>query len=133
MVLPALGVAVDAVMLRWRRVAPVVVVLLLIGVPGNINAIVDHMNKPVVQNQAHVSAHAPHAPRRRREGGTRDAAIPDQEFAHFVTIGWLLDGVASGRIPKPKHISPADEAMDTIRLSFLQSRSTLKPRLCLRD
>jgi hypothetical protein len=48
--------------------------------------------------------------------------VPEQQLAHFVTIGWLLDGVASGRIPKPAHISAADEAMDALRLSFRQLR-----------
>ena len=46
---------------------------------------------------------------------------PDQYLAHFVTIGWLLDGVKSGRIPKPAPLTPADIAMSDLRLSFVQS------------
>jgi hypothetical protein len=45
---------------------------------------------------------------------------PEQFLAHFVTIGWLLDGAKSGRIPKPSTISPQNEGMDTLRLSFSQ-------------
>jgi hypothetical protein len=121
MALPALGVAVDTVMLRWRRLAPVVVVLLLIGVPANINAIVDYMNKPVVQTQRQYRRMMISLPRVAAAKEVPRDTIPEQEFAHFVTIGWLLDGAASGRIPKPEHISRADEAIDTIRLSFRQS------------
>lgn len=127
MVLPAFGLAVDAVMLRWRRLAPVVVVLLLVGVPGNINLIVDYMNKPIVQNQSEYRRMMLALPRVDAAKEVSRGTVPDQQLAHFVTIGWLLDGVASGRIPKPKHISRADEVMDTIRLSFLQSRLVLGP------
>ena len=45
---------------------------------------------------------------------------PEQFLAHFVTIGWLLDGVASGRIPKPGPIPAANDAMNELRLSFHQ-------------
>ena len=50
---------------------------------------------------------------------------PDQYLAHFVTIGWLLDGVASGRIPRPAPLTPADVSMSRLRLSFLQSFDAL--------
>jgi hypothetical protein len=127
LLLPAFAVAVDAVMLRWRRVAPLVVVLLLIGVPGNINAIINYVNRPVVQNQSMYRRMIISLPRVAAAKEVSRDTIPDQELAHFVTIGWLLDGAASGRIPKPKQISPADAAMDTIRLSFRQLRSKRPP------
>ena len=126
-VLPALAVAADAVMLRWRRIAPLVVVLLLVGVPGNINAILDYMNRPIVQNQAMYRRMFISLPHVKAATEVPRDTIPDQELAHFVTIGWLLDGAASGRIPKPKHISQADQAMDAIRLSFKQSPSSRRP------
>jgi hypothetical protein len=123
MALPALGIAVDAVMLRWRRLAPVVVVLLLVGVPANINTIVNYMNKPVVQTQRQYRRMMISLPRVAAAKEVPRDTIPEQEFAHFVTIGWLLDSAADAKIPNPKHISPADETMDTIRLSFRQSRA----------
>ena len=51
--------------------------------------------------------------------------VPDQSLAHFVTIGWLLDGVDAGRIPKPAAITPPDEAMADLRLSFRQEAAAL--------
>ncbi len=121
--LPALGVAVDTVMLRWRRLAPVVVVVLLVGVPANINTIVNYMDKPVVQSQRAYRRMMISLPRVAAAKEVPRDTIPEQEFAHFVTIGWLLDSAAAGRVPNPKHISPADEATDTIRLSFHQDRA----------
>jgi hypothetical protein len=50
---------------------------------------------------------------------------PDRYLAHFVTVGWLLDGVASGRIPKPGKLSTADIAMADLRMSFLQKAAPL--------
>jgi hypothetical protein len=122
MVLPALAVAADAVMRRWRTLAPVVVVVLLIGIPGNVNVLVDYMDTPIVKNQARYRQMILSLPRVPAAKQVPRDVIPDQQFAHFVTIGWLLDGVASGRIPKPAHISAADEAMDALRLSFRQLR-----------
>ena len=122
MVLPALAVAADAVMRRWRLLVPVVVVVLLIGIPGNVNVLVDYMDTPIVKNQEryrHMMLSLPRVPVAKQV--PRDV-VPEQQLAHFVTIGWLLDGVASGRIPKPAHISAADEAMDALRLSFRQLR-----------
>jgi hypothetical protein len=102
-------------------------VLLLIGVPGNINTIVNYMNRPVVQNQRLYRNMIISLPRVEAAKEVPRDTIPDQEFAHFVTIGWLLDSAASGRIPKPKDISAADEETDTIRLSFKQFPSKVRP------
>ena len=99
---------------------PVVVVVLLIGIPGNVNTLVRYMDKPIVKNQAryrHMLLSLPRVPVAKQV--PRDV-VPEPQLAHFVTIGWLLDGVAYGRIPKPAHISAADEAMDALRLSFRQ-------------
>ena len=57
---------------------------------------------------------------------------PDQLLAHFVTIGWLLDGVKSGRIPRPSSITQANATMATLRLSFLQEPGKLaKGDVCI--
>jgi hypothetical protein len=123
MLLPALAVAADAIMRRWRVLAPVVIVLLVIGIPGNVNVIVNYMHTPFVTNQLEYRRMMLSLP---RVAGAQDVPrdlIPDQERAHFVTIGWLLDGVRSGRIPKPPHISAADAAMDRVRLSLQQFKA----------
>ncbi|MGH9027414.1 MAG: hypothetical protein ACRDWD_15055, partial [Acidimicrobiia bacterium] len=42
LLLPALAVAADAVARRWRLLAPVAIALLVVGIPGNIEAFVEH-------------------------------------------------------------------------------------------
>jgi hypothetical protein len=106
---------------------PVVAALLLVGIPGNLKVINDLMHRPVVETQATYQRMMLSLARVAAAKEVSRETVPDQERAHFVTIGWLLDGVASGRIPKPAHISPADETMDTIRLSFRQSPGYFPP------
>jgi len=120
LILPAVGVAADALMRRWRALTIVVVVVLLVGIPSNVNVIVDYMHRPIVENQAaykQMMLSLPRVPTARQV--PRDVK-PEQYLAHFVTIGWLLDGVASGRIPKPAPFAPGEEAMADLRLSFRQ-------------
>jgi len=120
MTLPALGVAADAVMRRFRPLTVVVVAVLVVGIPGNLNVISNYMTRPIVTNQVEykqMMLSLPFVPAAKQVPA---AVKPDQQLAHFVTIGWLLGGAASGRIPKPSTISPENEAMDTLRLSFEQ-------------
>jgi hypothetical protein len=110
-------------MRRWRVIAPVVAVVLVIGIPGNVDVVVNYMHRPFVKSQLvyrRMILSLPRVPAAKE--APRDL-IPEQDLAHFVTIGWLLDGARSGRIPKPAQISAADAAMDEIRLSLEQSRS----------
>jgi hypothetical protein len=123
MLLPALAVAADAIMRRWRVVAPVVAVVLVIGIPSNIDVVVNYMHRPFVKSQLEYRRMMLSLPRVPAAKEAPRHLVPEQELAHFVTIGWLLDGVRSGRIPKPSHISDADAAMDEIRLSLEQFRA----------
>ena len=121
LILPALGVAADAVMKRYRAISVLVIALLVVGIPGNLNVIINYMHRGIVTNQVaykQMMLSLPYVP------AAKDVPSdikPEQFLAHFVTIGWLRAGAAAGRIPKPSTISPADEAMDTLRLSFRQS------------
>jgi hypothetical protein len=120
MILPALGVAADAVMRRFRAFTVVVVAVLVVGIPGNLNVISTYMTRPIVTHQVEykqMMLSLPYVPAAKQ---VPTVVKPDQQLAHFVTIGWLLAGAASGRIPKPSTISSENEAMDTLRLSFEQ-------------
>ncbi len=127
MILPALGVAADAVMRRFPKLTVVVVALVVVGIPGNLNVILNYMNKPIVTNQVdykQMMLSLPYVPTAKEvPAGVK----PEQELAHFVTIGWLRSGAASGRIPKPSTISTDNEAMDTLRLSFEQGPGRRAP------
>jgi hypothetical protein len=120
MTLPALAVAADTVMRRFRPLSVVVVAVIVVGIPGNLNVIDTYMTRPIVTNQVAYRQMMLSLPYVAVAKEVPAAVKPEQQLAHFVTIGWLLAGAASGRIPKPSTISPADQAMDTLRLSFEQ-------------
>lgn len=129
MTLPALGVAADAIMLRWRArwLSVAVLAVFVIAIPGNLNTIINYTHRPIVKDQTRYKQMMLSLPRVRVAKEVPRWVKPDQYLAHFVTIGWLLDGVASGRIPRPSSLTPADVAMSDLRLSFLQSYEPLKP------
>jgi hypothetical protein len=87
---------------------------------------VNYMHRGIIKNQTPYKAMMLTLPRVPIAKEVPRQIKPDQSLAHFVTIGWLLDGVASGRIPKPSSITQANETMATLRLSFLQQPGKLQ-------
>jgi hypothetical protein len=55
---------------------------------------------------------------------------PEQRLAKPLTLGWLLDGVASGRIPKPATITPVDAATATLHLALNQQPDAFQSAAC---
>jgi hypothetical protein len=131
MTLPALAVAVSALVQRWRWLLPPAILLFLVGVPSNVQAGVDGVNfyhgPDQFTRQMMLSLPrdplARHAPRSLR---------PDNAWAGQVTLGWLLDGVAERRIPAPGHISVSDRLSNEFRLSFAQNRTRSPVTSCRR-
>jgi hypothetical protein len=98
LLLPALAVAADALVERWRVLIPVVAALFLIGIPGNLATANLHGTDRFMlgdRNRVLALGQAPFA--RQVPPSTRPLGLlgPD------LTLGWLLAGVDSGRIPKP--------------------------------
>jgi hypothetical protein len=127
--LPALAVAVDQVARRWRIVTPALLVVWLIALVGNIgsfageytmNARYQHRYRQTMLAVPRVEA-AKHVPR---------SVHPDIQGARAVTLGWLLDGVSSGRIPSPGRIDPATRANATLNISLQQSTKAVASRDC---
>jgi hypothetical protein len=116
MLLPALAIGCDAIVRRRRVFAPLVFVLLLVGIPGNISRTSSNVHPSFYRAQKGVitslagMALARQTPRSLR---------PTQSFAAEVTVGWLVDGVADGRIPTSKS-TPLEYADNTLRLSLEQ-------------
>ncbi|GIU89442.1 MAG: hypothetical protein KatS3mg010_0541 [Acidimicrobiia bacterium] len=46
---------------------------------------------------------------------------PNHEDSALMTLGWMIDGVRSGRLPDPGPSPPRERAEIAFRLSFLQS------------
>src|SRR5262249_13594032 len=118
LVLPALAVAVDALARLHRALGALALVLLLVGIPGNIGAIADNIfPAPQYDHTRQVLTTVAQAPLART---VPRGVHPVHEFAAEVTVGWLLDGAASGRIPRrtPRR---GELPTNTLRLSLDQT------------
>jgi hypothetical protein len=116
--LPAIAVAADAVVRRSRALAPVAFGLLLIGIPGNVDAIVDYDRlNAFALGSKDLMLTLPQIPIARE---VPREMKPLRKAAREVTVGWLLDGADSGRIPAPARIDPVIAARATTLLSLQQ-------------
>jgi len=124
--LPALAIAADAMARRWRALTIPIVVLLLIGVPGNVHRLRTYANlsqydRAVFRTEVLEAPRLPVANKLPRS--TKPA--PKASF-YGLTLGWLLDSLPSGRIPSPGTVSPQQVSTQTIRLvlrpAFLPTR-----------
>jgi hypothetical protein len=123
MALPSFGIAADAVIRRWRVMTIPVFALLLIGIPGNLRWI-DAYTVREHPSTAQFKQTVLSLPRLQAS-----RAVPrSEEPIEAIKIGWLLDGVKSGRIPAPRPITATDAAMDQLLLS-LESTLPIHPRL----
>ncbi|MGO9875955.1 MAG: hypothetical protein ACLPVY_19425 [Acidimicrobiia bacterium] len=113
MLLPALGIAADAVVRRWRTTALAVFAILLIGIPGNVRAIAAYTHNQETKT-ALFRQTVFLLPRLRDSRLVPKSTEPLPPF----TIGWLLDGAASGRIPAPSSITDVERAEGQLRLAL---------------
>ena len=100
LLLPALAVAATAIAMRWRWSVVPLALLFVVAVPLNVRDAhrVVERNEPLLlgyRDLMLVIADLPIARELPR------SLQPDRRYAPSVTIGWLLDGVDSGRIPPP--------------------------------
>ncbi len=104
LVVPAVAVAVDALLRRWLLLTPVAVALLLVGVPGNLRISWDQTG----QGRGERSDRAVYLafPQIPEAAGADDWVRPDPTSASELTMGWLRDGIANGRVPVPATIAP---------------------------
>jgi hypothetical protein len=131
MALPALAVAANAVARRWRVLAPLVLLLLLVGIPGNVRELADYTKsqKQAQRSYRHLILSVARAPMAKTVPRTvrPDASLPDTAK---ITVGWLLDGVASGRLPDPGASTAKEAADNAFRLSLEQSDHPKGSRRC---
>lgn len=128
MLLPALAVGSDAIVRRRRALGPVVLALLLVGIPGNIANTSRTVNPNLSRGTKRILTSLP---RMALAHQVPRSLHPTLNIAGEVTVGWLLDGVQSGRIPTTSPPTPAEYATNTLRLSLEQlagpPRSTCEP------
>jgi hypothetical protein len=119
LLIPALGVAAAAIFRRWRVLGPVVVALLLVGIPGNLDATSDNFApERYFDAYEHTFRTLPRMDLAKEV--PRDVR-PELVNAPWVTVGWLRDMARQGRIPRPERPStPQETATHELRLSLQQ-------------
>jgi hypothetical protein len=118
LLLPSLAVAADALIRRRRAFAPLVVALFLIGVPGNITQTgKNFFGKAYFASYEETMRSLPRMSLARQV--PRDVR-PDLVNGPWITVGWLLDGASSGRIPAARAPTPIERATNRLRLSLEQ-------------
>jgi hypothetical protein len=111
MLMPAIAVAASQVILRYSRAWPlvvVVVVVLVLGVPGNIALLHRNNHLHTLDDYRQFILSIPRLPIASR---LPRSVLPDPYYDDSITLGWLLDGVHSGRIPAPS--APPTQAQIT--------------------
>jgi hypothetical protein len=115
LLLPAVAVAADAVMRRWRAAVPVFLLALAASLAGNIR---DFSNErpysgEFLANYRNLILAMPRVPLADQvPRGVR----PERSLAPYVSLGWLRDGVQSGSIPPPEDMEPNQRATTEARL-----------------
>jgi hypothetical protein len=116
LLVPALAVAATQLILTWRGLWPVMVIVLVVGIPGNV-AVLHRMNYlHTLDSYRQFMLSIPRLPDASHLPGS---IHPDPYFDSSVTLGWLLAGVQSGRIPPPSPSASVSElAYWTLRLAW---------------
>jgi hypothetical protein len=113
--LPGLALAASEITRRWRWLTPAVVVLIVAGIPGNVDDLVETTRGTERLERAirHEMLAIPHLPEVRR---MPRSIRPNRPFAQDLTLGWLLDAFDSGKLPAARRASPVDAARLTVSL-----------------
>ena len=119
-ILPAMAVAADAVIRRWRWTAPLVLLLLVVGVPANLDALEGHSSVARGQHLRTAmlaTAYSPLIPQ------VADDIHPDphQLRGYTVTTGFLKDALAAGKLPPRPDLRDGEIASAETRLKLSQS------------
>lgn len=125
--LPVLAVASSALIRRWRALAPIVL-LVVVAVPANLGAFDDPPFGPNYHaSRRNVLTAVVALPEARQvDPGLRP--IPDPFMGDGVTIGFLLDADAAGKMDAPpQRIPPLLRNELLVRLSLEQSAGGLLP------
>jgi hypothetical protein len=117
--LPALAVAADAVMRKWRVTTPLIVLVFIVSAVGNLrdfdrSETIDQFEQAYRQQMLRV-------PRLPIASEVPRGLHPDLSLAPWVTMGWLRDGVASGQIPAADPARGDATATAELRLALVRA------------
>jgi hypothetical protein len=119
LLIPALGVAADALLRHWRALGALMIALLVLAVAGNVDEFREQrtLDRELHQPYRRMLLTIPSLPLARQ---VSPSMRPDRLLARHVTVGWLLDGVESGRIPRVEITRPVVRLSATLQLALEQ-------------
>jgi uncharacterized membrane protein len=123
MALPAIALAANAVARQWRVLTLPILALFVIGIPGNIQDLVDATRGYSAAYHRAYRKLILSTPRVPIAGELPRTVRPDPVLAPWVTLGWLRDGASDDRLPDPGPLAPTAEADATLRLALRQPGS----------
>jgi hypothetical protein len=117
LLLPEIALAADTLVRRARWLAPIVGLLLIIGIPGNIVPLATAAGQPpsLFAPDKQMLFSIPRMPLAR---AVPRSLVPAPNGDYQVTIGWLLAALDSGRLPDPRPVTAVEHATNTLRLSL---------------
>ena len=120
MALPAVALAADALISRRRQLAVPIVVLLLLGLPGNVHRLADTGSVRQFENAKLTRSELLALGRLPMADQLRDSHLPvtvqNPRYAQEgLTYAWLVKGVESGRIPAPAERGKFQDPTDVLR------------------
>jgi hypothetical protein len=123
LLLPGIAVALDALARRWRPALPILAVVPLLGIPGNIDRLATHTRRaePSFRATRLIVAALPLAPLASQVSPSV-RPLPENPDSARVTIGWLRSASADDRLPRARLPSPRLDAEIALRLSIRQHR-----------
>ena len=129
MLVPALGVAVDAIVARRRVLLIAGLVILVLGFQPNL---VDNFgpHDEFLQGDAATRIMMLTIPRDPVALHVPRSLHPETVLARPVTIGWLLDSFGQHRIPAPRRITKAQLTSNRFRMSFDQEHADAPTTNC---
>lgn len=119
LLLPALALAVDAIIRRWHQLAIVLLALLTVSVPAHIHQFRDDARTfALTASDRQWILSAPRLPLAKElPRGTPVLLRPlVGGFGGSVSLGWLVDALSTGRLPTAKALNPSRAATETVRL-----------------
>jgi hypothetical protein len=118
LVLPAVAFVAEEIIRRWRVIAPLLAVLLLIAIPVNARALVrtaDEQASMLARFRGTVLL-IPRLPLAKEVPRTEH---PYPSTARPITVGWLLDTAREGKMPPRHYVTPKERAIATLQISFV--------------
>jgi hypothetical protein len=118
MLLPAFGLAVDAIGRRWRFALPVALVLMVLGVPGNVGEFGNgRFVGPAFDAHQQLLEAIADSPLARH---TPPVVIPSPRNDGLLTVGWLVAAKAAGKLSSPGRVPPAVAAEVPVALGLTE-------------